>query len=117
MPKRVTSWPGPSPRHCALATLLLSKKCRSGGEPFAILGPIWPVWDFNLRPFAPKMMNALLLNQPYSIIIVLIAKKSGQYCRNSIVSLWIYQIMQTQRFSGNNEGVEWSEIDEFDRDE
>ena len=31
-PKRVTSWRGPSPRHCARATQLLSKKCRSGGS-------------------------------------------------------------------------------------
>ena len=32
-PKRVTSWRGPSPRHCARATQLLSKKCCIGGEP------------------------------------------------------------------------------------
>ena len=32
-PKRVTSLRGPSPRRCARATQLLSKKCRSGGEP------------------------------------------------------------------------------------
>ena len=36
-PKRVTSWRGPSPRHCARATQFLSKKCRSGGEPLATL--------------------------------------------------------------------------------
>ena len=30
-PKRVTGWRGPSPRHCARATQLLSKKCRSVG--------------------------------------------------------------------------------------
>ena len=34
-PKRVTSWRGPSSRHCSRATQLLSKKCRSGGEPLA----------------------------------------------------------------------------------
>ena len=39
-PKRETSWRGPSPRHCARATQLLSKKCRSGGEPLATLCPI-----------------------------------------------------------------------------
>ena len=39
-PKRVTSWRGPSARHCARATQLLSKKCRSGGEPLATLCPI-----------------------------------------------------------------------------
>ena len=39
-PKRVTSLRGPSPRHCARATQLLSKKCRSGGEPLATLCPI-----------------------------------------------------------------------------
>ena len=36
-PKRVTSLRGPSPHHCAQATQLLSKKCRSGGEPLATL--------------------------------------------------------------------------------
>ena len=36
-PKRVTTWRGPSPRHCARATQLRSKKCRSGGEPLATL--------------------------------------------------------------------------------
>ena len=39
-PKRVTSWRGPSPRHCAGATQLHSKKCRNGGEPLATLCPI-----------------------------------------------------------------------------
>ena len=39
-PKRVTSLWGPSPRHCARATQLLSKKCRSGSELLAILCPI-----------------------------------------------------------------------------
>ena len=37
MPKRVTSFLGPSPRNCARATQLLSKKCRSGGELLATL--------------------------------------------------------------------------------
>ena len=32
-PERVTSWRGPSPPHCARTTQLLSKMCRSGGEP------------------------------------------------------------------------------------
>ena len=61
-PKRVTSWRGPSPRHCARATQLLSKKYRSGGEPLATLCPIWPVRDLNLRPPAPET-NALPLDQ------------------------------------------------------
>ena len=39
-PKHVTSWPGPSLRHCAQATQLLSKKYRGGGEPLATLCPI-----------------------------------------------------------------------------
>ena len=39
-PKRVASWRGPSPRHCAQATHLLLKKCCSGGEPLATLCPI-----------------------------------------------------------------------------
>ena len=40
--KCITSLRGPSPRHCARATQLLSKKCRSGGEPLATLCAIWP---------------------------------------------------------------------------
>ena len=36
-PKHVTSWRGPYPSHCAWATQLLSKKCRSGGEPLPTL--------------------------------------------------------------------------------
>ena len=36
-PKRVTSLRGPSPRHCARAAQLLSKKCHSGGESLATL--------------------------------------------------------------------------------
>ena len=39
-PKRVTSWRVLSPRQCARATELLSKKCCSGGEPMATLCPI-----------------------------------------------------------------------------
>ena len=61
-PKRVTSWRGPSPRHCARATQLLSKKCCSGGEPLATLCPIWPARDLNLRPPASET-NALPLDQ------------------------------------------------------
>ena len=53
-PKRVTSWRGPSPRHCTRATQLLLKKCRSGGEPLATLCPIWPAQDLNLRSPAPE---------------------------------------------------------------
>ena len=44
MPKRVTSLRGPSSRHCARTTQLLSKKCRSGGESLATPS------DLNLRP-------------------------------------------------------------------
>ena len=36
-PKSVTSWLGPTRRHCARATQLLVKKYRSGGEPLATL--------------------------------------------------------------------------------
>ena len=39
-PKCVTSLRGPSPRHCARATQLLSKKCCSDDEPLATLCPI-----------------------------------------------------------------------------
>ena len=62
MPKRVTSLRSPTPRPCARATQLLSKKYSSGGEPLATLCPIWPVWDLNLRPPAPET-NALPLDQ------------------------------------------------------
>ena len=61
-PKRVTSWRGPSPRHCHRATQLLSEKCRSGGEPLATLCPIWPARDLNLIPPALET-NALPLDQ------------------------------------------------------
>ena len=36
---------GPSPRNCAQATQLHSKKCRSGGEPLVTLRPVWPARD------------------------------------------------------------------------
>ena len=39
-PKRVTNWRGPSPRHCARATQLLSEKYRSDGEPLATLSDL-----------------------------------------------------------------------------
>ena len=41
----------PSQQHCARATQVLSKKCRSGSElPLAALCPIFPARDLNLRP-------------------------------------------------------------------
>ena len=46
--KRVTSLRGPSPRHCAGATQLLSKKCLSDGEPLATMCTIWRAQDLNL---------------------------------------------------------------------
>ena len=61
-PRRVTSWRGPSPRHCARATPLLSKKCYSGGEPLVTLCSIWPARDLNLRPSTPET-NPLPLDQ------------------------------------------------------
>ena len=51
-PNRATSLRSPSPRHCAWATQLLLKKCRSGGEPLAKLCPIRPARDLNLKPNA-----------------------------------------------------------------
>ena len=62
MPKRVTSWQDPSPRHCARATHLLPKKCHSGNEPLATLCPIRSARDLNFRPPAPET-NALPLDQ------------------------------------------------------
>ena len=53
---------GPSPRYCARASRLLSKKYRSGGEPLATLCPIWPARDLKLRPPAPET-SALQLDQ------------------------------------------------------
>ena len=50
----LTSWRGPSPRHCPRATQLLSKKCGSGGQPLATLCVIWPARDLNLGPPAPE---------------------------------------------------------------
>ena len=38
-PKRVMSWRGPFPRHCAPGPLF-TKKCHDGGELFATLCPI-----------------------------------------------------------------------------
>ena len=61
-PKRVTSLRGPSPRHWARATQLLSKKCHSIGEHLSTLRPVWPARDLNLRPPAPET-NALPLDQ------------------------------------------------------
>ena len=60
--KRVKFWRGPSPRHCAWATQLNTKKCCSGGEPLATLCPTWPVRDLNLRPSTPET-PALPFNQ------------------------------------------------------
>ena len=57
----ITSWRGPSTRHCAYATQFLSKKCRSGGESLATVCPIWPAEDLNRRPPAPER-NALPLD-------------------------------------------------------
>ena len=64
-PKRVTSWWGSSPRHCApQVTQILSKKCRSGGEPLATLCLITPALDLNLRPHVLET-NALPLDHCY----------------------------------------------------
>ena len=57
-PKPITSWRSPSPRHCARTTQLISKKCRSCGDPLATPHPIWEVRDSNLGPPAAEA-NAL----------------------------------------------------------
>ena len=67
--KRVSSLRGPFPRHCARATQLLSKKCRSGGKPLATLGPIRLARD----SLAPET-NALPLDQLASRKILLNCK-------------------------------------------
>ena len=62
-PERVTSLRGPSTRHFVCATAqLVSKKCRSGGEPLATLCPVWQTRGVNLRPPAP-VTNAVTLDQ------------------------------------------------------
>ena len=70
MTKRVTSWWGPSLRHCARARQLLLKKCRSSGEPLATLSPIWPAQDLNIRLPAPET-KALLLDQQAGQLLML----------------------------------------------
>ena len=55
MPKRVTSWRGPSPRHCARAALFVWEKCGSDGKPLATLCLISPARDLNLGPPAPEI--------------------------------------------------------------
>ena len=52
---------GPSPRHCARATQLRSKKCRSGGKSLVTLSDL-PVRDLKLGPPTPET-NALPLDQ------------------------------------------------------
>ena len=59
---RKTTIRDPSPRHCALATQLLSRKCCSGGEALPTLCQIWPTRDLNLTLPAPET-NALSLYQ------------------------------------------------------
>ena len=61
-PKRVKSWWCPSPRHCAWATQLLSKKCRSDGDSLATLRPFWSATDSNSRPLARKRTPVTALN-------------------------------------------------------
>ena len=50
-------------------TQLLSKKCRSGGEPGATLCPIWPARDLNLRP--PTQKN-LVTSRPTGRLYALV---------------------------------------------
>ena len=58
MLKHVTSLRGPSPRHCARATLLIFKKCRDSGEPLATLSDLTGTrFDLSLQT------NALPLDQ------------------------------------------------------
>ena len=75
---RCISLRGPSPRHCARATQLLSKKYRSGIEPLATQCSIRPARDLNLGPPAPET-NALPLDQmagAFSRIDVVIQRQS-----------------------------------------
>ena len=58
--KRVTSLRGPFSRHCAEATKIFLKKCRSDGRPLATVCPIRPVRDLNLRLFASETSVLLI---------------------------------------------------------
>ena len=56
--KRAENWTSPFLRHCAWATQFLLKNSRKGGEPLAILCPIWSARELNLKP--PASENNLL---------------------------------------------------------
>ena len=88
-PKRVTSLRGPSPRHCARATQLLSKKCCSGGEPLAALCLIWPARDLNLKPPAPET-NALPLDQLAGFFCLLRLNTILYFCFSSNYYLYLF---------------------------
>ena len=70
-PKSVTSLRSPSPRHCAWATELPSKKYRSSSQPLAALNSIGRDRDLNLRPPAPTT-NALPLEQLFFYFLLLV---------------------------------------------
>ena len=53
-PKSVITLRSSSPRHCARAKQLLSKKCCCRGEQLAKLCPIWQAWDLKFRSNAPE---------------------------------------------------------------
>ena len=77
---------GQSPRHCARATELLSKKCCSGGEPVATLYPIWPAGDLKLGPATPET-NALPLDHLLKFKMVQI--RYDQYQCHSLVNFFL----------------------------
>ena len=79
-PKRVTSWRGPFPRHCARATQLLSKKCRSGGEPLATLCLIRPALD----PQTSRSRDERVTARP-----------SGIQLQLNVESLKVFEIQET----------------------
>ena len=62
---------------------LLSKKCRSGGEPFATLRSIWPARGLNLRPSTPET-NALLLDQKIKLW------ENRRFTLNNIIIIMIF---------------------------
>ena len=66
-PKRVTRWRGPSSRHSARATQLLSKKCRSGSEAFGNTMSNLTALDLNLRHPAAET-NALPVDELVGIL-------------------------------------------------
>ena len=60
----MTSWRGPSPRHCTRATQLLSKKCRSGGESLQHSVRFGQPENLNLEPQTSRSRDERVTARP-----------------------------------------------------